>query len=87
MDGHSPLMLSLIRWSTPATKTFEVFNETVQLPPDFVAAHARRSAFWLCEDVVQRAAPLGVPPRACLRPDAQRGTARHRGEIQDGLTG
>lgn len=47
--------------------SFEVFNDDYQqMPPDTVAARARRSALWLGEDVLRRAVPL--PNRIRLQP-------------------
>jgi sugar phosphate isomerase/epimerase len=39
--------------------SFEVFNDDYQqIPPDVVAARARRSALWLGEEVLRRSVPL-----------------------------
>jgi 4-hydroxyphenylpyruvate dioxygenase len=47
--------------------SFEVFNDDYQqIPPDVVAARARRSALWLGEEVLRRSVPL--PNAMRLRP-------------------
>ena len=44
--------------------SFQVFNDDYrQLDPATVAAHARRAAVWLGEDVLKRAVPLAWSPR------------------------
>ena len=44
--------------------SLQVFNDDYrQLDPATVAAHARRAAVWLGEDVLKRAVPLAWSPR------------------------
>ena len=53
------LVLRLQRLGYRGDYSFEVFNDDYQqLPLDTVAQRARRSALWLNEDVLHRAAPL-----------------------------
>jgi sugar phosphate isomerase/epimerase len=53
------LVLQLERIGYRGDYSFEVFNDDYQqLPLEIVAERARRSALWLSEDVLHRAAPL-----------------------------
>lgn len=53
------LVLQLERIGYCGDYSFEVFNDDYQqLPLEIVAERARRSALWLSEDVLHRAAPL-----------------------------
>jgi sugar phosphate isomerase/epimerase len=53
------LVLKLDALGYAGDYSFEVFNDDyVQMPLPFVAQRARRSALWLGEDVLRRAAPL-----------------------------
>jgi sugar phosphate isomerase/epimerase len=59
--------------------SFEVFNDDYQqIPPQAVAARARRSAQWLGEEVLHRSVPL--PGAMRLRPAGGRGGALQRGD-------
>ncbi len=60
---HSDLLVDLVRrldeLGYRGDYSFEVFNDDYQqMPPEAVAARARRAALWLAEDVLQRAVPL-----------------------------
>jgi len=60
---HSAAIIDLVRrldrLGYGGDYSFEVFNDDYQqMPLPTVAARARRSAMWLCEDVLQRAAPI-----------------------------
>jgi len=62
---HSAAIIDLVRrldrLGYGGDYSFEVFNDDYQqMPLPTVAARARRSAMWLCEDVLQRAAPIPV---------------------------
>ena len=58
-DDLVRLVLALHRRGYRGDYSFEVFNDDYQqLPLPTVAARARRSATWLAEDVLRRAAPL-----------------------------
>lgn len=53
------LVLKLDALGYAGDYSFEVFNDDyVQMPLPFVAQRARRSALWLGEDVLRRAAPM-----------------------------
>ena len=53
------MVLRLDRLGYSGDYSFEVFNDDYQqLPPDTVARRARRSAWWLGQEVLQRPVPL-----------------------------
>ncbi|MFZ2737251.1 MAG: sugar phosphate isomerase/epimerase family protein [Burkholderiaceae bacterium] len=58
-DALADLVLRLDKIGYKADYSFEVFNDDYQqLPLEVVAERARKSATWLHEDVLHRAAPL-----------------------------
>jgi sugar phosphate isomerase/epimerase len=58
------LVIALDRAGYRGDYSFEVFNDDYQqLPLEAVAARAARSAVWLAEEVLRRAAPLPAPWR------------------------
>lgn len=60
------LVMRLDRIGYCGDYSFEVFNDDYQqLPLDVVAERARRSAMWLHQDVLHRAAPLPSWTRQC----------------------
>ena len=70
------LVLRLDRIGYRGDYSFEVFNDDYQqLPLDVVAARARRSALWLHNDVLHRAAPLPEWTAAQGRPQGHTGRA------------
>ena len=59
LDMMADMVLRLERLGYEGDYSFEVFNDDYQqLPLDTVAERARRSAIWLHERVLHRAAPL-----------------------------
>ena len=68
-DALADLVTRLDRIGYRGDYSFEVFNDDYQqMPLSTVSARARRSALWLSENVLRRAAPL--PARARLQGDA-----------------
>ena len=64
-DALADLVTRLDRIGYRGDYSFEVFNDDYQqMPLPVVAARARRSALWLTEDVLRRAAPLPIRARS-----------------------
>lgn len=69
-DDVAALVRKLDRMGYRGAYSFEVFNDDyVQMPPDIVAARARRAAAWLADRVARRSLPVRDQRRRGAVPD------------------